>query len=180
MNKLAMTSLLLSGLLLSACANSTALAEAKQPEITVNMINNEGAAIGTARLTQSGDTVHLSIEARNLTPGIHAIHFHETGRCDTPDFKTAGAHLNPQHKEHGFHNPKGFHSGDLPNIEVGTYGTVKASLSTKTVTLVKDQPNSLLKSGGTSIIIHAKADDYITDPSGNSGDRIACGTVQEQ
>ncbi|MCM3342134.1 superoxide dismutase family protein [Paenibacillus sp. MER TA 81-3] len=179
MNKLAITCLLASGLILSACGTNEAFAEEKTPNVTVNIINSKGADIGTAQLSQIGDKVQILIEAHNLPPGIHGTHFHAVGRCDTPDFKTAEAHLNPKHKQHGFENPKGFHAGDLPNIEVGADGKVRANITTTTVTLEKGKPNSLLRPGGTSLIIHDKADDYITDPTGNSGDRIACGAIKE-
>src|SRR5690606_6773260 len=106
------------------------------------------------------------------------IHIHETGKCDPPEFKTAGAHFNPSEKQHGFNNPKGFHSGDLPNIEVNEDGSVNVEIITAAVTLEKKKPNSLLKKGGTSLIFHEKADDYITDPAGNSGARIACGIIK--
>jgi len=149
-------------------------------EITINMINTKGDAIGTAKLTQQGDAVHVHLEAKNLPPGEHGIHFHENGVCEKPDFKSAGAHLNPGHKQHGFDNPKGFHAGDLPNINVKDDGTVTASFESKSVSLKDGADNSLLKSGGTALIIHEKKDDYFTDPSGNSGDRIACGVIGKQ
>lgn len=179
MNKLAMTCLLVSGLTLGSWTTNHAFAEEKTPTMTVKIINSKGENIGTASLSQVGDKVQVLIEAQNLPPGTHGTHFHEVGRCDTPDFKTAGEHLNPRHKQHGFKNPKGFHAGDLPNIEVGTDGKVRANLATKEVTFEKGKPNSLLRPGGISLIIHEKADDYFTDPSGNSGGRIACAAIQE-
>ncbi|BBH22301.1 superoxide dismutase [Paenibacillus baekrokdamisoli] len=145
--------------------------------VTVNMMNSDGKAIGTALLTQQGNDVVIHIEADNLPPGKHGLHFHTVAKCEAPSFTTAGAHFNPQDKQHGFKNPKGFHAGDLLNIEVGADGKVKADMISKTVTLVKGKPNSLLKPEGTSLIIHEKEDDYVTDPSGNSGNRIACGTI---
>ena len=115
---------------------------------------------------------------QTLAQGVHGIHFHEKGKCKGPDFESAGAHLNPGKKQHGFQNPKGFHAGDLPNVTVKDDGTVNADLVTNQVTLEKGQPNSLLKKGGTALVIHAQADDYKTDPSGNSGARIACGAIR--
>jgi len=153
-------------------------ADHMEAKVTVQLINTKGEAVGTAILTQKGEGVLFHIEAKNLPPGVHGIHFHETGKCETPDFTSSGAHLNPRNKEHGFNNPKGFHDGDLLNITVGADGTVKADMESKNVTLAKDAVNSLRKPGGTAIIIHEKADDYVTDPSGNSGDRIACGPIQ--
>ncbi|MCM3290882.1 superoxide dismutase family protein [Paenibacillus sp. MER 180] len=178
MKKFVFACLLTSCLLLSACVAKETMAGVKSPSVNVNIINTKGDSIGTAQLTQVGNKVQMAIDVQSLSPGKHGIHFHAVGRCDTPDFKTAEAHLNPTHKEHGFENPKGYHSGDLPNLEVGEDGKAQATFTTEMVTLEKDKPNSLLKSGGTALIIHAQPDDYKTDPSGNSGDRIACGLIQ--
>lgn len=166
-------------LLVAAFVIPAAFADSKEMQVKTTIINSKGEKIGTAVITQQPEGVQLHIEAKNLPPGLHGIHFHEMGKCEAPDFKSAGAHLNPDLKEHGFNNPKGFHAGDLMNIEVKEDGTVTADLESKTVTLTKGASNSLLKPGGTSIIIHEKADDYVTDPSGNSGDRIACGVIKE-
>ncbi|MBH5320435.1 superoxide dismutase family protein [Paenibacillus sp. GSMTC-2017] len=146
--------------------------------LLVPIINSEGKEIGSAKLTEEKDKVVLHVEAKELPPGTHGIHFHNVGKCDAPDFKTAGDHLNPEHKQHGFNNPKGFHRGDLPNIEVGADGTVNTIIESANVTLQPGKPNSLLKEGGSAIVIHEKADDYATDPSGNSGARIACGFIK--
>ncbi|MFX3633266.1 MAG: superoxide dismutase family protein [Candidatus Pristimantibacillus sp.] len=144
----------------------------------VTIINSTGASVGEAWLTEKEDGVHLHLKASKLPPGMHGIHFHTVGKCDTPSFESAGAHFNPENKEHGFNNPKGFHDGDLPNIQVGNDGTVDTELITKHLTLAKDAPNSLLKADGTALVIHEKADDYVTDPAGNSGSRIACGIIK--
>ncbi len=165
-------------LLGATCAAPAVNASSKESQVTVKIINTKGEEVGTALLTGQDDAVKLHIEAKNLPPGVHGIHFHENGKCDTPDFKSAGAHLNPKHKEHGFNNPKGFHAGDLLNIDVKQDGTVIADLESKTVSLTRGASNSLLKPGGTSIIIHEKADDYVTDPSGNSGNRIGCARIE--
>jgi Cu-Zn family superoxide dismutase len=153
-------------------------ANSEKTQVMVTIINAKGEKIGTAMITEIAGIVRLHIEAKNLPPGLHGIHFHETGKCDTPDFKTAGEHLNPHMKQHGFYNPNGFHAGDLPNIQVEQDGTVTANLESKVVTLTKGVSHSMLKPGGTALMIHEKADDYFTDPSGNSGNRIACGPIQ--
>ncbi|MDB5053893.1 MAG: superoxide dismutase [Bacilli bacterium] len=173
--------ILMSFLVLSACGDkqpSAKPAVAKVTEAAVNLLNSKGVKIGTVQLIQAADGVHIHLDAANLPPGTHGFHIHETGKCEIPDFKSAGAHLNPQQKQHGFKNPQGFHAGDLPNVEVGSNGKVVADIITKTVTLEKGQPNSLLTPEGTAFIIHEKADDYMTDPSGNSGNRIACGVIK--
>ncbi|MDQ0113968.1 superoxide dismutase family protein [Paenibacillus harenae] len=145
---------------------------------SISIVNAENQAIGKATLTQKGDKVMIHLEAEKLPPGKHGFHFHQFGKCDPPDFKSAGEHFNPTHKQHGFNNPKGFHGGDLPNIEVGADGKVNADLETAVVTLQPGQPNSIIKADGAALVIHEKADDYVTDPSGNSGGRIACGVVK--
>jgi superoxide dismutase, Cu-Zn family len=166
-------------MLIFAFSQSTVTAFASSPAgVTINIINSAGKQIGTAQLTQNANTVKIHIEADGLPAGQHGIHFHSVGKCEAPDFKSAGPHFNPTSKEHGFYNRNGLHSGDLPNIEVGSDGKIKMDLVTTIVTLTKGEPNSLLRPEGTSLIIHEKVDDYVTDPSGNSGDRIACGTIK--
>lgn len=146
--------------------------------VTVDLINSKGLSIGKALLKQEKDGVRVQVDAASIPEGQHGLHFHENGKCAAPDFQTAGAHLNPDMKKHGLNNPQGAHNGDLPNLTAGADGKVKAEVVAKNVTLEKGKPNSLLKAGGTALVIHEKADDYVTDPSGNSGARIACGVIQ--
>lgn len=146
--------------------------------LSVDIINTKGTKIGKASLSETKEGVKIDLEAEGLTPGTKAIHIHETAKCETPDFKSAGAHFNPGHREHGFENPKGFHAGDLPNIEISAKGTVNISVVAPNVTLLQGE-KSLLDEDGSALVIHEKADDYKTDPAGNAGARIACGVISE-
>jgi Cu-Zn family superoxide dismutase len=141
-----------------------------------DIVNAQGQKIGTATVHPSAGGVRIDVEVSQLPPGTHGIHIHAVGKCERPAFTSAGAHFNPTSRKHGKDNPEGPHGGDLPNIDVGTDGTGKASLSDANVTL-GDGPNSLFHEGGTALVIHEKADDYKTDPAGNSGARIACGVI---
>lgn len=147
--------------------------------IEAPLINTEGTEIGEVTLTEGENGVTIQVVAEGLTPGMHGFHIHEKGQCAPPKFESAGGHFNPNEKEHGFENPKGFHLGDLLNIEVGEDGKVDEVVTTAEVTLQRGKGNSILDEDGSSIMIHSKADDYKTDPSGNSGDRIACAVIAE-
>lgn len=143
-----------------------------------DIVSASGDKIGTATFVPSAGGVRVDVNVSQLPPGTHAIHIHAVGKCEGPEFKTAGGHFNPANKKHGRDNPAGPHNGDLPNIEVGPDGKATTSLLDTNVTL-SEGPNSLFQDGGTSIVIHAMQDDYKTDPSGNSGARIACGVIQK-
>ena len=145
--------------------------------LTVEMMDSDGTAIGTAELSEEDAGVMVALEVEGLEEGMHGIHFHETGMCEAPDFESAGGHFNPDGAMHGMDNPDGPHAGDLPNIEVSDDGTVSQEFTAENVTLAIGEENSLLKEGGTALVIHAGEDDQMTDPSGDSGDRIACGVV---
>ena len=142
-----------------------------------DIVNAQGQKIGTATIHPSGSGVRIDVGVSQLPPGTHGIHVHTVGKCEGPAFASAGAHFNPTSKKHGRDNPEGPHGGDLLNIEVGADGTGKASLLAPNATL-GEGANSLFHDGGTALVIHEKADDYKTDPSGNSGARIACGAIQ--
>ena len=143
-----------------------------------DILNAQGQKIGAAQVRASGSGVRIDLEVSQLTPGLHGIHIHNVGKCEGPDFTTAGPHLNPTSKKHGKDNPQGPHAGDLLNLQVNAEGIGKASLLDSNATL-GEGPNSLFHEGGTSLVIHADPDDYKTDPAGNSGPRIACGVVQK-
>lgn len=143
---------------------------------TVELVDAKGNKIGTAQLSEVAEGVRIVLEASNLPPGIHGFHIHDSGKCEGPDFKSAGGHFNPDGKQHGFHNPKGPHAGDLPNLVVDEQGRAKADFVAPGLTL-RPGKYSLVDADGTSLMIHANADDYVTDPAGNGGARLACGPI---
>jgi superoxide dismutase, Cu-Zn family len=138
-----------------------------------------GKEVGTATFTPAQDAVRVILEVASLPPGRHGIHIHATGKCEPPDFKSAGGHFNPHRKQHGLQNPEGAHAGDLPNLVVGADGTAKATFTAKGATLGKGE-GSLLGAEGTALVIHADPDDEKTDPAGSSGARIACGVIEKK
>lgn len=150
----------------------------KLPSLTVNLMDGNGKPVGTAELIEEEDALRIMVEAENLPEGLHGFHFHEKGVCEASDFESAGGHFNPTGASHGLDHEDGPHAGDLPNLEVGPDGTVKEEFFVENLTLLAGEENSLYQEGGTSLIIHAEADDGTTQPSGNSGDRIACGVVE--
>jgi superoxide dismutase, Cu-Zn family len=146
---------------------------------TITIRDAPGRTVGTALLMPTAEGVHVVMQVSGLEPGPHGVHIHRDGRCEGPDFESSGPHFNPHGREHGFQNPRGFHAGDLPNLEVGADGNGLLNAVAVGVTLEPGRQNSLRGPGGTSLVIHASADDYRTDPAGGSGERIACGVIPE-
>ena len=136
------------------------------------LVGASGQVLGQVRMWETPGGVTFRIGAAGLPHGIHGIHVHGVGRCDPPGFTTAGPHWNPAGRKHGFNNPAGPHAGDLPNVTVAANGVLAEA-----VTLPGASFASLLDADGSALVIHAHADDYVTDPSGNSGDRIACAVI---
>jgi superoxide dismutase, Cu-Zn family len=153
-----------------------ALSSPSAAKTKVGLKDAQGKAVGDIIIWDQGPGVALALKLHDLTPGEHALHFHQVPKCEGPDFKSAAGHFNPEGKKHGFDNPDGHHAGDMKNFTVGANGKATARLEDSDVTLT-DGPHSLLSNGGAAIVVHAKADDYKTDPSGNSGDRVACGVL---
>lgn len=139
--------------------------------------NVQGQVVGQASASRDGGVVKVLLTVRGFTPGLYGVHLHQTGRCDAPDFASAGPHWNPAGRQHGRLNPQGPHLGDLPNLEVRANGAGRVSFDVPVPAGTAAEVNPLLDADGTAVVIHATADDERTDPSGNSGARIACGVL---
>jgi Cu-Zn family superoxide dismutase len=133
-----------------------------------------GRQVATASASQLSDGIRIRLEVTGLAPGTYGAHIHTIGRCDAPDFTTAGPHWNPTGSEHGKNNPRGMHKGDLPNLLVGADGRGAMEITVASAWVAQGS-SPMLDADGASVVIHEKPDDYQTDPSGNSGARKACG-----
>jgi len=164
---------------LSACVPKSAAPEtapATGPvQARATLYGPQGAELGDAVIENTGHGLKLMVNGRGLPMGAHGTHIHMVGRCDAPDFASAGAHWNPAGKQHGLQNPQGPHAGDLPNLLIGTDG--RGSLTIDLHGGAMAGPGGLLDEDGAALVIHANADDMKTDPTGNSGGRIACGVI---
>jgi Cu-Zn family superoxide dismutase len=154
---------------------STAIAYA---QAHADISNAQGTVIGHATFRPASSGVRVTVNVTQLTTGEHGIHIHNVGKCEAPAFTSAGGHFNPTSAHHGVHNTQDPHPhvGDLPNLSVNASGQGKLSFLIPGATL-DEGANSLFHDGGTALVIHAKADDLASDPSGNSGDRVACGVI---
>lgn len=132
-----------------------------------------GADVGRATATEVAGGLRVTVDAKGLPAGTHGAHIHTVGRCDAPDFASAGGHWNPTGMKHGSMNPQGPHEGDMPNLMIDTGGRGTIAMTIPGATMA-----GLLDTDGSALVIHANADDLMTDPAGNSGPRIACGVFQ--
>lgn len=158
-------------LVVSGCVGG----EQRSP-LKTSIYNPDNDKIGTATFTTLSDGLEVKLAVEGLEPGVHAVHIHEFAKCEAPDFQTAGNHFNPSQKEHGLMNTKGPHVGDLPNVEADGSGMVDVTMMLPEATL-KDGQKSLLRKEGTSIILTTGPDDGMSQPAGESGNRVACGKI---
>lgn len=159
-------------LALSACAQGGGVENATSTSAAEAQLRNAaGVTVATATATPSADGLQIRVEASGLAQGTYGAHVHAVGRCDPPGFESAGPHWNPANRQHGSQNPQGPHMGDLPNLTVGADGAGVLEYAIAGAT-------PLIDSDGAALVIHAGPDDLRTDPSGNSGARIACGVFQ--
>lgn len=170
------TLVLVSSLALSGCAMMSGESARPAARAVAELRDVRGQTVGTASLTEERGKVRIVVQARGLAPGKHGIHVHAVGRCESPDFTSAGAHFNPVARKHGLETPDGPHAGDLPNLEADQGGNARYDVTTDRITL-REGRTSLFDGDGSSLVIHAKEDDQKTDPAGESGDRVACGVI---
>jgi Cu-Zn family superoxide dismutase len=158
-----------------AAAVSSAAAETLA---NAQLKDGSGKAMGDVDMVQTPAGVLIKLQLKGIAPGEHAFHVHAVGKCDAPSFESAGPHFNPTNHKHGMLSGEG-HAGDMPNLHVPQSGELSVEVFNPAISLDKGKPNSVFDNDGSSLVIHAKADDYKSDPAGNSGDRIACGVLQQ-
>jgi Cu-Zn family superoxide dismutase len=146
-----------------------------QPSV-IEIRKADGSLAARAMIWQARSGIEVRVQAAGLPGGHYGVHFHGVGRCEGPDFTSAGPHWNPTGRQHGSLNPAGHHLGDLPNLDVDAQGGGRLEFTIAGA--ATSGADGLFDADGTSLVIHASADDYRTDPSGNSGARIACGVLR--
>ena len=145
---------------------------------TVELINTQGKPVGTAKVTDTANGLLIELNAESIRPGVHGLHIHAVGKCDPPDFKSAGGHFNPTSEKHGILNKDGKHAGDLPNLWVDQDGLLRVDLFSTEVSL-SEVKTAILDDDGGALVLHEKRDDYTSDPAGNAGARIVCGVIKK-
>jgi Cu-Zn family superoxide dismutase len=168
--------LLAAAVLAGGCAGGRPPKDGPSRVAWVELKTASGESVGSAVLEEDGGRVRIVVQAHGLAPGRHGIHVHAVGRCEPPMFESAGSHFNPLGKQHGLANPEGAHAGDLPDLEADASGRTEYVAVTDRLTFGPG-PTSILDSDGSALVIHARADDQRTDPSGNSGERLLCGPI---
>ena len=156
---------------------ATAALPAFAQSASAPLMDAQGKEVGSANLTQTPHGVLINVAVKGLPPGDHAIHVHAVGKCEPP-FTSAGGHFNPDSKKHGILAAEGHHAGDMPNLHVPQDGNLTIEILNASLSLDKGKPNSVFDADGSAIVIHAKGDDYKSDPAGDAGGRIACGVIQ--
>ena len=173
-------------IMLAACGDAGDGAEEAQggpveEAPAVSLVGPDGRILGEVRAGDSAQGAVLQVAAQGLPAGEHGMHIHDVGLCEGPAFESAGPHWNPENKQHGLHNPQGPHRGDLPNVTVGPDGRLEATVTVEGSNLRGSRAygfaNQIIDQNGAALVIHAQPDDMRTDPSGNSGDRIACAVL---
>lgn len=149
---------------------------APESRATAELKDKDGKTVGSAFFRERPDGMLVRLDVKGLTPGLHAVHVHAVGKCEGPAFTTAGGHFNPAGKKHGLKSSDGAHAGDLPNMLVAKDGSGRFEVKTDAMTL-KSGAMSVFDGDGSALVIHAGVDDYTTDPTGNAGDRVACGLI---
>jgi len=152
-------------------------AAAQEGVATATMMDQSGATLGTLDLTDRDGGIHVTGELTGVPNGEHGFHIHETGICDASvEFESAGGHFNPTDRDHGHENPDGPHAGDLPNITADDDGNAIIDVHTAGATIAPGS-TSIDDADGAALVLHADPDDHVTDPAGNSGERIACAVI---
>ena len=168
--------ILLCATFLVSLAAGCSMSSEQASQATAELKDKDGKGIGVATFRESSGGVTVNVNVKGLTPGLHAVHVHAVGKCEAPAFTSAGGHFNPAQKKHGHKSPEGAHAGDLPNMLVAKDGTGRFEAFTDGMTL-KPGGTSVFDKDGSALVIHAGVDDYATDPTGNAGDRVACGII---